>query len=104
MRERAQAHADLDVDRLMHDLTIVGFGALLMWCLTSMIGLVSGNWGIEPHAALRFLLAVLVLVFARRTYWEIQEWRWRRLPTDDRLGFANPMAERPGLDDPEWDD
>jgi hypothetical protein len=34
-----------------------------------------------------------VLVFARRTYWEVQEWRWRRLPPDERFGFADPIWE-----------
>jgi hypothetical protein len=48
---------------------------------------------ISPSATLRFLLAVLVLVFARRTYWEVQEWRWRRLPPDERFGFASPIWE-----------
>jgi hypothetical protein len=48
---------------------------------------------ISPSATLRFLLAVLVLVFARRTYWEVQEWHMRRLPPDERFGFANPIWE-----------
>ena len=34
-----------------------------------------------------------MLVFARRTYWEVQEWRWRRLPPDERFGFASPIWE-----------
>jgi hypothetical protein len=85
-------------------MTVVGFGGLLMWCVAGMVGLVSGIWGIEPQAALRFLLAILVLVFARRTYWEIREWRWKRVPTDDRLGFTNPLHEHVVDDGPEWDD
>ncbi len=84
----------MDFDSLMRDLTMIGFGALLMWTLTSLVGVVSGSFGIDGQAALRFLLAVLVLVFARRTYWEIREWHWRKLPPDDRYGFASPL----------WDD
>ncbi len=105
--QQVRAHASFDLDQLMHDLMLVGFGALVAWCLASMVGLVSGIWGVEPQAALRFLLAVLVLVFARRTYWELQEWRWKRLPTDDRYGFSNPLAGPagdPASDEPEWDD
>jgi hypothetical protein len=34
-------------------------------------------------------------VFARRTYWELQEWHWRRLPPDERYGFASPIREHP---------
>jgi hypothetical protein len=101
--QQVRAHAGFDLDQLMHDLMLVGFGALVAWCLAGMVGLVSGIWGVEPQAALRFLLAVLVLVFARRTYWEFREWRWKRLPTDDRYGFSNPMAG-PAADEPEWDD
>jgi len=36
---------------------------------------------------------VLILVFARRTYWEVREWRWGKLPPDERFGFANPLVE-----------
>jgi hypothetical protein len=56
---------------------------------------VSGQYAIEPQATLRFLLSVLVLVFARRTYWELREWRWKRTSADDRFGFNNPMWENP---------
>ena len=39
-----------------------------------------------------------ILVFARRTYWEVREWRWRRLPPDERFGFANPLEVHGGED------
>jgi hypothetical protein len=51
---------------------------------------------VSPQPTLRFLLAILVLVFARRTYWELREWRWRRLPPDERFGFSNPLWGHPG--------
>lgn len=85
----------IDFDHLMRDLMLIGVGGLIGWTLAGMVGLVSGSYGVEPQATLRFLLAILVLVFARRTYWEIQEWRWGRLPDDDRYGFANPLWETP---------
>lgn len=88
-------HARVDFDRLMRDLMLVGVGALLGWTFAGTIGVVSGAFGVEPQATLRFLLAVLILVFARRTYWEILEWHWRKLPDDDRYGFANPLSETP---------
>jgi hypothetical protein len=90
-------HPHIDFDRLMRDLMLVGFGALLMWTLTGVVGFVSGQYGIEPQATLRFLLSVLMLVFARRTYWEICEWRWKRTPADDRFGFSSPLWENPRL-------
>jgi len=88
-------HARIDFDQLMRDLMLIGFGALLMWTLTGVVGFVSGQYAIEPLATLRFLLSVLVLVFARRTYWELREWRWKRTSADDRFGFSSPLWENP---------
>ena len=89
------ARAKLDFDVLMRHLMVVGFAALAGWTIASTTGLLLGLTRISPQATLRFLLAVLVLVFARRAYWEIREWRWRRLPPDERFGFANPIREHP---------
>jgi hypothetical protein len=82
----------LDFDELMRHLMVVGFAALTAWTLVSSAGVVLGMLSISPQATLRFLLAVLVVVFARRTYWEVCEWRWRRLPPDERFGFTSPLA------------
>ena len=87
------ARARVDFDGLMRHLMVVGFAALTAWTIVSTTGLALGVVRISPRATLRFLLAVLVLVFARRTYWELQEWHWRRLPPDERFGFANPIWE-----------
>jgi hypothetical protein len=85
----------IDFDALMRELMLIGVGALFGWTLAGTVGMISGSYGIEPRATLRFLLAVLVLVFARRTYWEIREWRWRKLPQDARYGFSSPLWETP---------
>jgi len=85
----------VDFDELMRHLMVVGFGALALWTFASSAGVALGMVSISPSATLRFLLAVLVLVFARRTYWELCEWRWRRLPPDERFGFASPILEHP---------
>jgi len=90
---RMSARARVDFDGLMRHLMVVGFAALAAWTVTSVAGVILGLLRISPQATLRFLLAVLVLVFARRTYWEVREWRWRRLPPDERYGFANPIRE-----------
>ena len=87
--------AGVDFDGLMRHLMVVGFGALTAWTAVSTTGMALGVMQISPSATLRFLLAVLVLVFARRTYLEVQEWRWNRLPPDERFGFANPIWEHP---------
>ena len=88
------ARTRVDFDDLMRHLMVVGFAALTAWTVVSAGGLAAGLLTISPQATLRFLLAVLVVVFARRTYWELREWRWRRLPADERFGFANPLATR----------
>lgn len=72
---------------------IVGFISLAAWVAASSLGVIAGYITVSPGATLRFLLAVLILVFARRTYWEITEWRWRKLPPDERYGFSNPLWE-----------
>jgi len=95
MSDRASDRARVDFDGLMRHLMVLGFAALTAWTVVSSTGLALGVLRISPFATLRFLLAILVLVFSRRTYWELQEWRWRRLPPDERYGFANPIWEHP---------
>lgn len=82
----------IDLDALMRVLTVVGFVALTTWLMASGVGVLSGYVSVSPSATLRFLLAVLIVVFARRTYWEVREWRWGKLPPDERYGFSNPLA------------
>lgn len=88
-----RTHARLDFDLLMREIMFLGVAGLLIWSLTGVVGLVFGFLTVSPQATLRFLLAVLVLVFSRRTYWELREWRWRKLPADERFGFASPLWE-----------
>jgi hypothetical protein len=83
----------IDFDELMRLLMVTGFVALATWVAASSIGVISGYVAVSAPATLRFLLAVLVLVFARRTYWELREWRWGKLPPDERFGFSNPLVE-----------
>jgi len=83
----------IDFDELMRVLTVVGFIALATWVTASSVGVISGYVAVSPPTTLRFLLAVLIVVFARRTYWELREWRWGKLPPDERFGFSNPLAE-----------
>ena len=89
----------IDFDDLMRHLMVVGFAALTAWTIVSATGVALGMLAISGQATLRFLLAILVVVFARRTYWEINEWRWRRLPPDERFGFDNPLVEHPSRSD-----
>ncbi len=88
------ARTRIDFDELMRILMVVGFVALATWVLSATVGIMSGYAHVSPPATLRFLLAVLILVFSRRTYWEICEWRWKKLDADERAGFTNPLSER----------
>ncbi len=83
----------IDFDELMRALTVIGFVALTTWVLGAAVGVLSGYTLISPSATLRFLLAVLIVSFARRTYWEVCEWRWGKLPPDERSGFSSPLME-----------
>ena len=83
----------LEFDLLMRHLGVVGLLALVAWALTAAGGVVTEQLRIAPLPTMRFVLAVLVLVFARRTYWKLREWWWKRLPADERFGFANPLWE-----------
>jgi len=74
---------------------LVGVIGLITWAAVAGYGFLGGMIQVEPRATLRFLLAILILVFARRTYWEIREWRARKLPPDERFGFTNPLFEHP---------
>jgi hypothetical protein len=91
----ARVRTDIDFDALMRHLAVIGFAGLTIWTFAGLIGVVGGFVEISPQQTLKFLLAVMVLVFARRTYWEVREWRWRRAPADERLGFASPLWENP---------
>jgi hypothetical protein len=91
-RVHHRPHAHLDLDELMRHLMVLGFVALALWAAAGLLGVITGYVTVNPSATLRFLLSVLILVFARRTYWELREWRWRRLPPDERYGFANPLV------------
>ena len=86
-----KSHAELD-DMLRH-LMLVGFGALLGWTGATAYGVVGASWHIQTNDALRFLLAILIVTFARRTYAEVMQWRLSKMPADERLGFATPIWE-----------
>ena len=74
---------------------LVGFLGLVAWALVAAFGFIAGVIQVDPQASLRFLLAILILVFTRRTYWEIRQWRSGKLPPDERFGFAVPISEHP---------
>jgi hypothetical protein len=96
----------LDLDHVLHDLTLIGFGALMAWSLTGLVGTISGYLTVQAEPTLRFLLAVIVLVFARDAYWRIR--RVRATARGNQLSVATPVWETPRLSelqpDPKADD
>ena len=78
----------LQLDTLLRHLTAVGFGVLAAWSLIGLYGTLGGILEVDRQATLRFLLAVMVLVYAHHFLIRMREWRLRRMPPDERYGFA----------------
>ena len=56
----------LDLDTLLNDLTRAAFAVLAAWSIVGLYGTLGGYLEVNRPATLRFLLVVLVLVFAPR--------------------------------------
>jgi hypothetical protein len=78
----------LDLDTLLNDLTRAAFAVLAAWSLVGLYGTLGGYLEVNRPATLRFLFAVLVLVFAHHVLIRIREQRLRRLDPDERYGFG----------------
>ena len=78
----------LQIDTLLRHLKLVGFGVLAAWSLIGLYGTLGGILEVNRQATLRFLLAVMLLVYAHHFLVRMREWRLRRLPPDERYGFA----------------
>jgi hypothetical protein len=76
------------IDALTRDLAAVGLGALLAWSAIQIAGTVAGYFSVEPMSTLRFLLAVLILLFSRNLYFRFHQWRLRKVTPDERYGFV----------------
>jgi hypothetical protein len=83
----------VDLDHVLHDLTLIGFGGLIAWALTGLVGTVGGYLVVQPQPTLRFLLVVMVLVFARHAYWRFRQTHWSAHA--DRVGVAMTVWETP---------
>jgi hypothetical protein len=83
----------MDLDHVLHDFALIGFGALIAWAITGVVGTVGGYLTIQPQPTLRFLLAVIVLVFARHAYWRFRQTRWSI--RTDRVGVGVTVWETP---------
>jgi inner membrane protein involved in colicin E2 resistance len=78
----------LQIDSLLRHLTLVGFGMLIAWSLVGLYGTLGGILEVNRPATLRFLLVVMLLVYAHHFLVRMREWRLRRMPPDERYGFA----------------
>jgi hypothetical protein len=85
--------ARTDLDTLLNDLTRAAFAVLAAWSLVGLYGTLGGYLEVNRPATLRFLLAVLVLVFAHHLEIRVREWRLRRLPPDERYGFFGTESD-----------
>ncbi|MGZ5297428.1 MAG: hypothetical protein ACXWEJ_10160 [Actinomycetota bacterium] len=82
-----------DLDTLLNDLTGASFAVLTAWSLVGLYGTLGGYLEVNRPATLRFLLAVLVLVFAHHFLIRVRERRLRRLPPDERYGFVETVSD-----------
>jgi hypothetical protein len=83
----------VDLDHVLLDLTLIGFGALLAWAVTGLVGKIAGYLTIRPEPTLRFLLAVIVLVFARHAYRRFRGSTWAT--HTGRTGIDTSVWETP---------
>ncbi len=66
----------------------MGFGVLAAWSLIGLYGTLGGILEVNRPATLRFLLVVMLLVYAHHFQIRLSEWRLSRLSPDERYGFA----------------
>ncbi len=82
-----------DLDTLLTDLTRAAFAVLVSWSIVGLYGTLGGYLEVNRPATLRFLLAVLVLVFAHHSVIRVRERRLRRLHPDQRYGFVGMVTD-----------
>ena len=66
---------------------------LAAWSLIGLYGTLGGYLEVNRPATLRFLLVVLILVFAHHFLTRVRERRLRRLPPDERYGFIGAVED-----------
>ena len=76
------------LDTLLQHLTLVGFGVLITWSVIGLYGTLGGILEVNRLATLRFLLVIMVLVYANHFVLRLRERRFRQLPPDERYGFT----------------
>ena len=92
-------HQRLQIDTLLRHLTLVGFAFLATWSVIGLYGTLGGLLEVNRPATLRFLLAVMLLVYAHHFLVRLRERRLRLMPPDERYGFlANEGRRRHGID------
>jgi hypothetical protein len=82
-----------DLDTVLNDLTRAAFAVLTAWSIVGVYGTLGGYLEVNRQATLRFLLAVLVMVFAHDFLNRVRERRLRRLPPDERYGFVGTISD-----------
>jgi hypothetical protein len=84
-----------DIEDLLRTIALVGLVALLSWLALGVVGTALGTLWPEYHATLRLALAALTLMGPHALLTEIRERRLRRIPPDERFGFAVHDPPRP---------
>jgi hypothetical protein len=90
------------LDVLLDHLTTAAFAVLIGWSLVGLYGTLGGYLEVNRLATLRFLFAIMVLVYSHHFVQRFREWRMRNLAPDERYGFTgaghtvtgSPQVER----------
>jgi hypothetical protein len=87
------------LDILLDHLTMAAFAVLIGWSLVGLYGTLGGYLEVNKLATLRFLFAIMLLVYAHHFVQRFREWRMRNMPPDERYGFTG--AEHPATGSPQ---
>ena len=81
-----------DLERILRIVALSGASTFLGSLAVAVVGTMTGALTPFYGNTLRFLVAVLVLTAPYAELTERRSRRMRRLPTDERLGFAPPSS------------
>jgi hypothetical protein len=84
-----RGHKQLEFERLLHDLAILGLAAFGLWTVVGAMGWAGGFSTIAREPAIRFMAAVLVLMVPSVVYPDLKAWRYRSMTSEERLGLSH---------------
>ena len=84
---KAAIHIEVDFNDLLRHLAIVGIVAFCVWLCVGAMGYAAGYIQFSPVPAIRFMVAILVLVLPTLVVPDLRRLRYRHLSPEARSGF-----------------